>query len=442
MEEYLFYILFTILVGNFIVSLRCFPTRMNPSSLYSCGFALAAMMCAIYYQEWDMSSFEGKTLGLFILGVPCFTLYNYILFKRGRSINKKTIKLDKIRYFSFDDSFLLAFLFIQIIILFLRFRFVMSTTELSSLSEALYDIRGSANQGFAYEIPKYLQYLIEISDIFTYYFGFVSAKMFVNFENGSKRNICLWIFVIGTISSFFNGAKGTGLYFLIYYLIVWSLLYGRKNYSKRKKLGIKKTVLAALMVVMALPAFGLLSTALGRGTSEEYSPLYGVAIYCGAEIRNLDIVANESLTKDTKWGEYTFRRYNSNYRKEKLDYLQSNHFVNGYYTGNVSSCIQFYYQDFGVQGVFWLILIMAVIMHILYRYSLKTQALTTRNFSYVIFLFAYLGRGVAYSFFSERFYEQFLYNLVTLRLLLLIVVLAWFVDKNSNKIIAVRNGDK
>ena len=430
---FLFDILFVILVGNFIFSIRKFPTRMNPASLYSFGFALAALMCVIYREEWDMSSFSLITFGIFILGVPCFTLYSYLLFYYGKPVGKRVIALENVKRLTLDNFLLLSFLFIQVVVLFLRFRFVMSTTGLASLSDALYDIRGSANQGYAYKIPLYLQYLIEISDILTYYFGFVAAKMFVNQEKGSKRDICLTIFVIGTLSSFFNGAKGTGLYFIIYYFIVWSVLQGRKKSLELEKNGFKKILRIGVGIVLLLPLFGILSSALGRTTSEDYSALYGWGIYCGAEIKNLDIVLNEPLSKDAKWGEYTFRRYSSNARKDKLDYLQSNHFVNGYYTGNVSSCLQFYYQDFGVAGVFLLVLLIAMIMGFLYKKSLSTQVLKKKNFSYSIFLFAYLGRGVAYSFFSERFYEQFLYNLVTIRLLILIAVLSWFVELNSSK---------
>lgn len=430
---FLFDILFVILVGNFIFSIRKFPTRMNPSSLYSFGFALAALMCVIYREEWNMSSFSLVTFGVFILGVPCFTLYNYLLFYYGKPVGKSAMKLEDIKRLSLENSWLLMFLFFQITVLFLRFRFVMSTTGLATLSDALYDIRGSANQGSAYEIPLFLLYLIEISDILAYYFGFVTAKMYINHEKGAKRFLCLSIFVIGTLSSFFNGAKGTGLYFLIYYFVVWGILQGRNKYLELKKIGIKKILQIGIGVVFALPIFGILSSALGRSTSEDYSALYGVGIYCGAEIKNLDIVLNEPISKDAKWGEYTFRRYSSNDRKDKLDRLQSNHFVKGFYTGNVSSCLQFYYQDFGIAGVFLLVLLMSFIMNFLYKKSLSTQVLKKKNFSYSIFLFAYLGRGVAYSFFSERFFEQFLYSLVTIRLLILIAVLSWFVELNSSK---------
>lgn len=406
---------------------------MNPSSLYSFGFAMAALMCMIYREEWDMSTFSVLTFCIFILGVPCFTLYNYLLFYYGKPVGNSTIKLDKMKRFTLENTLLMIFLFIQVVILFMRFRFVMSTTGLASLSAALYDIRGSANQGFAYEVPLYLQYLIEISDILTYYFGFVTAKMYVNQEKGSKRNLCLSIFIIGTLSSFFNGAKGTGLYFLIYYFIVWGVIYGRSKYRELEKTGLKKIMKIFVIFILAVPTFSVLSSALGRTDSEDYSALYGMGIYCGSEIRNLDIVLNETVSKNVKWGEYTFRRYNSRDRKEILDDFQSNHWINGYYTGNVSSCLQFYYQDFGVTGVVLLVLFMAVIMGLLYIKSLKTQVLKKRNFSYIIFLFAYFGRGVAYSFFSERFYQQFLYNLVTIRLLILIALLSWLIEQNSSK---------
>lgn len=406
---------------------------MNPSSLYSFGFAMAAMMCMIYREEWDMSTFSELTFCIFILGVPCFTLYNYLLFYYGKPVGKSTIKLDKMKRFTLENTLLMIFLFIQVVILFMRFRFVMSTTGLASLSAALYDIRVSANQGFAYEIPLYLQYLIEISDILTYYFGFVTAKMYVNQEKGSKRNLCLSIFIIGTLSSFFNGAKGTGLYFLIYYFIVWGVIYGRSKYRELEKTGLKKIMKIFVIFILAVPTFSVLSSALGRTDSEDYSALYGMGIYCGSEIRNLDIVLNETVSKNLKWGEYTFRRYNSRDRKEILDDFQSNHWINGYYTGNVSSCLQFYYQDFGATGVFVLVLMMAFIMSFLYKKSLSTQVLKKKNFSYAIFLFAYLGRGVAYSFFSERFYQQFLYNLVTIRLLILIALLSWLIEQISSK---------
>ena len=127
--------------------------------------------------------------------------------------------------------------------------------------------------------------------------------------------------------SLLNGSR-TPLFFMISSgLVYFLLLTFINNKQKSKKFDSKILLKVGIVGVVFLCLFGTFAKMLGRNVKE--NPVDYLAIYCGAEVKNLDMFLQENHDRDTQYfGAQTFqplitsigRKINSNlFENYKLD---------------------------------------------------------------------------------------------------------------------------
>ena len=165
-------------------------------------------------------------------------------------------------------------------------------------------------------------------------------------------------------------------------------------------------------------------TFLGNKDSDSIDPIYGFAVYCGAEIKNLDYFVCETYDISPIFAKYTLGR-NLSYQDD-INFYKFR-WVNSYNLGNVYTCFQNYYKDFGLFGTFIVIILIAFITQKLYLHALRSRNVYKKIFDWRIFIFVFVIQRLAFSFFSEKFFLLIQWNY--LKIILFVYFVNWYVKR-------------
>ena len=414
-------ILCVLLIFNFLYSVKSMPTQTNPSSMYGFGFMIGAIICYVYRWEWEMYDWSTTTFMLIVIGVLSFTITNTLPLKLS-PIKYDSIKSTKrspfrIHNYQLKKPIVFFILFYELIYFILYHLLVLGGVSISNLTEALLTIREEEEA-----LPPLIQRMELFSGVFTYYMDYLFAKNLAFKVNNSYSRLVLLVVIVCIFGTFLTGAKGLAVYQILFIGFVWSIIKFKINPAKpRRVFELKKMVKLCLIAIIIILFFGAIADFQGRGS--ELGPLYYFGIYTGGGMKNLDLFVNSTLKPSAFWGEYSLHFFNP--LKEGF---HQNQIIDGYPTGNLATAFQYYYKDFGLIGTGFFVAFIAIIMYYLYKKAILTDELETKGFSIWIFLFAYLGRGLALSFFTETFFLLF-FAVYQLRTIVLILLFALLMEK-------------
>lgn len=395
------YLLAIILFVNFVYCLHGFSTYLNPGSIFGAGFFLASLMCIWYYSEWHLNLLHLETFFILGIGVPLFTIVCKVVDKPTVYIRNSVVE------YNFSIRFLWLCIIFQILVFIITIRALMQVTGSSELSLALTMFREQKNdEEEAYQLPLITRNLAFLAQVLGSYFSYISARMIT--EKKPKKQICLalLIFALGTIISLRGGSRGDFVLNLIGFLMFYHL-FEIKLAHKKVKINIKKLIKYSFLGVLLLYSFVFSITFLGNRDSSSIDPVYGFAVYCGAEIKNLDYFIDETHTTSPIFAQYTLGRsisYQDDIRYYKFRW------VNDCNLGNVYTCFQDYYKDFGFWGSFIVIALVAFFLQKLYVQVLKSRNIYKKLFDWKIYIFVFVIQRIAFSFFSEKFFFLLQWN--------------------------------
>lgn len=412
-------ILCVILIFNLLYSRISMPSPINPSSMYGFGFMVGAIMCYVLKWEWEMYDWSIRTFQLMVIGVLSFTFTNTILLKISpiKSLKKNYLYIQN---YQIKNGIVRLILFYEIIYFILYFNLVLGGVSFSKISDALLTIREGDEA-----LPPLIQRMDLFSNVFTYYMEFLLAKNIALKVKNSYSKLVYFVSFVCIIGSFLSGTKGLAVYQLLYIAFVWAIIKYKANPVKTRALNIKKIVKYSLAVFFIIWAFGAIADLQGRGS--ELGPLYYFGIYSGGGIKNLDLFVHSSSRSSAFWGEYSLHLFDT----KEIQFHQ-HQVIGGYPTGNLATAFQYYYQDFGLIGTGLFVAFIALIMYYLYKKAICTKEFDNKIFSIWVFLFAYLGRGLALSFFSETFFLLF-FSIYQSRTIVLIILFALLMEKKNFK---------
>ena len=228
----------------------------------------------------------------------------------------------------------------------------------------------------------------------------------------SKRKIDFYdisIIIISMVLSLLNGSR-TPLFFMISSGLVYFLLITTMNNKQiNNKFDLKILLKVGIVGIAFLCLFGTFAKMLGRDIKE--NPMDYLAIYCGAEVKNLDLFLQEDHDRDAQYfGAQTFqpliasigRKIDSDaFENYKLDLPFRK--VGGYNLGNVYTTFYPYIYDFGYPGLVFFVMIMAFISQIIYE---KAQKIKDGYPSIWTIAYGSVFSCLLLSFFSNKFYEN------------------------------------
>ena len=389
---------------------------ISPSFIFCASFLFASTWATIYANRWDLT-LHNNTYFVISLGVAEFILVSYVthivfnLIKHNRRYwvqsNIHPIEIQKGKY--------IFFITYEIITIVASAIYLVNSFGRQSLTAAIFIFRyGATTENIS--MPTIINLMRTSVNASAYWFSYVLANNMV-----AKRKLdfnALTVIILATINTIVVGSRGNIIYILIDIIVIYII---KKKKSKRiteRKLSFKSIIIAISVLVAVILSYQSIGNLLGRQSTA--NSMDYLATYCGAEIKNLDMMLQRDIfSKSERFGEQTFinlykwlgPRFGITNTKFALSFLS----VNGYNLGNVYTIFYPFIYDFGYAGIGILVLLMAIICQVLYekiRFSNRSLFVDSKVVAY-----GYMFSTVLFSYFSNKFYEQifsavFIYSLI------------------------------
>ena len=398
-----------ILVGILlIVSVIAFGRDITaPAVLVNGSFFVATFCACLYADKWDFS--EVKVIVVIVTGLSGFILFSYLCYfletgwRRPPKCEFSPIVLSNMR--------LLVYLLVQLVII--GGTFWVIKKNVGSLSSSIVALGIKINEYYELMHNDELIYsnkwigLLQVINFSGIYFMIYCA--ITNIIYKGKKQILVYInILIGVIASLITGTKTAFYMFMISAFVVFMLLK-QKQSGWKIKIRMKLLLKIMLLLVILLLSFGIINNLQGR-VLDEYKATDVLATYLGSPIKNLEIFIKENHVSSEVFGAQTFKyTYNDIYNYTKnarylINNIDTYHWINSYPLGNVYTFFRAPYYDFGIVGVFLLSGLAGAFSQKIYniaKFEKKRNNLTIVYYSYVAF-------SIAFSFFSNKFFESVL----------------------------------
>ena len=403
---------------------------LEPSTIFAFSFVPLLVMASINYYNYDLN-IGTNTFFVILLGVIEFVLIcqitKHFIRKTKPHNEKKEIKnesksLEKVIEISnLSKVFLLLFVIVSsLIYLYFVVKAVGgSFNSLGEISAAIskFDslLKFSNNAPHMPFIVSNLSFLITGAG---YWFIYVVINNLIIEKKIRILDAAIIITIL--LSTFLSGSRTTSFFMIIAAIVFYLYLS-----SQHKKFNKKHIKILAIIICSFILLFAPLAKLLGRDVRTNYFEY--ISVYCGAEVKNLDIFLNDEKfeKKNNIWGSQTFyhgiaavgRKIGSDwYKPYQLDLpFQS---INGKSLGNVYTTFYPYIYDFGYIGEAILVAIMAFVSQLIFE---KMNMNKKGRVNKWLLLYAIVYTCLLLSFFSNKFYES-LINTAIIK-----YIIAWFI---------------
>lgn len=376
---------------------------MSPGVLITFSFLFSSCWALAYTKAWSLEP-SVQTILVIILGVFEFVVVTFVI---SQVMDNSIIKNKGLYWVDVSKLKLVLVLLIEILITLIAISSIKRVTGVSNISDAIYVYRRTSlfsTHGFA--LPKMVYIGHYFCNAAGYFFGYILIKKLILLKKMDW--LCIAVVVVSGYESTLYGSR-TGLFMLLFGLVAYWYLLKRIYVGRQLKIKTKYYIMGAFGLTAFLATFKQLAILLGREVSA--SAFDYLAIYLGAEIKNLDIFISQNrfpITTDIAHSQtfiflssFLAKLFGKPFVSYKLDLpFQS---VNGFNLGNVYTMFYQFLYDMGYAGVFIFTLLMAVIVQIIYS---KAKAFRDNGkVSYSILLYGYIVNTFVLAFFSDKFYE-------------------------------------
>lgn len=255
----------------------------------------------------------------------------------------------------------------------------------------------------------------------TYWFGYMLMNEVVN-----EHHIDIFkILIIGLSiwSMTLTGSRSPAMYVLI--ALTFFLLHLIQKKKDNNVFLSKKMVFILLITsVLILASFRSIGLLMQRNISQ--NTMDYLALYIGAEIKNLDLFLQEPRPTSAIWGSQTFFYLVRSIGK-RLGIANSYYaldlpfrYYNGYNLGNVYTVFYPFIYDFGYIGVVFLTGLMAAVCQVSYEIARNSK---NRSLSLLFtIIYGTITSTLLLAFFSNKFYE----NIFTVEFVKRVIILVSF----------------
>lgn len=402
-----------------------------PSFLFCAGFAFAITWAVVYASRWDLDLHLNTYLVL-SGGIAEYVIVTWLtsLFMDAIRGRKKYRIRQKLQYISVPNAakiVVILFAFVICAATLFQIARIMASDLLNVMTAVTQYREGIMHQGTKYDsLPSWIGFGRTLVIALGYWFLYV----FINNMLVHKKDwLSLAIVVIAMVATLTTGARGIAFFMIISAVVIYVMLKNKQS-GFRKSIGFKM-----ILSIMAIGLILLLSfrwTAELMGRYSDFKLADYIAIYCGAEIKNIDLFLQEAHEPTSIWGGQSFINlvywlgpiFGIDTAGYKLDLPFRR--INGFNLGNVYTTFYPYIYDFGVIGLILLVGLMAFISQ--WVYERAKRSMIGKKPSISLLVYEYISASIVFSFFSNKFYENvFCENFV--RYLIFWVLFNWFFFK-------------
>lgn len=411
---------FTIISLFFILILSYFTLGHNlsrPSVLYVLGFLLCALMANNYEKGWGLDKMSPVTIFVLVGGALMFYLVELYYYRKHPQW-LKGVNLAYEEFIPIKPFKLFLFLLFQITAIVMMARSEMSYAMTDELSEAMATVsEDSKFEKIQISHPFYIQQPYNICmaarNIWCILLPFY---LFQSKKYNSQKFLLGLNMLAGSLGTLVTGSR-TNLLYDIIAIIIFGYICFQYRINWRGGLFPRKItlVITALAIIFSL-SFAQLGYAIGR--KENDNPITLIfAIYCGAQIKNLDDYIQYPFKQGNEAGlpaQYTlcgmYDSYQNRFegvkgvRMNQPDLRFNSYGI--YPLGNVYTTYFNYILDFGIIGAVLVAGIMALICSFLYRKATTSAFWRTGYPNLWLVYFIYKVPGACFlSFFANKFFE-------------------------------------
>ena len=341
------YFLLSTLIVLLILSIVVNKKQLfSPAVLFAASFCFSAIWATAFAQDWNLK-LNSATYFVICGGVLVFLIASKLTSRVFISINKQKYIVSSNVYHITNDKKL----FLLFIVLF-AFLGTMAHIVTHGMGNFSANIANINNMGT--DLPMWLSLLRLAALWVTNLSAYMIADTYVLKKRIDRMYLIIVLFGIITTASIGGRTQAFNTLFLL--LCVIYIAY-EKNSSKRGNINYRLIIKIALIFVALLYIFPKTLELLGK-TSRVSDPLYYLAFYCGAEIKNLDIfiASGAKGSMNTIFGEHTFNSligWIGPYfgLHPEISIINHYQFVNGLVLGNVYTTFYAYIYDFGYVGM-------------------------------------------------------------------------------------------
>lgn len=416
---------------------------ISPSFLFISGFTIASYIAYCYRIEWNLG-LHANTYFLLTSGSASFLLVEYLYRKKYKATNNKIQQqLPHNKVVNISAYKLLFFALLQTVIYYLHYKHQMAFTNASVWADAISEIDQDNKFGDkSFSLPWY----INVPHAFCQCSGYVWICLFTYYISQSLKNYKIIILLginvaLSMGGSFLSGGRMPLLGYLIPFGIMIFAINRFKNRQKKKQKTIKQQLTIIGFALLFAGLFSQIGSLLGRHETDTMDAKYVFAVYCGAQIKNIDTfinsneprLINESLPCPSTL-RYFYDFFNTRLGTD-IDFkkLQTDFKYNGkYFLGNVYTCYSSFYSDVR-SGSLLLVGLCSFLACILYRKFNKSIFFATGKIDLKILLYCFFSWGLFLSFFSELFLRRLLSIEYFIRSIIYFYIIIYMLYGKKNK---------
>ena len=405
-----------------------------PSIIFTAGFVFCAFWALAYAAKWNyamrMGAFCVIAGGVILFVLACGATKKLVF--RGKDWQEASGRWDG----QAPTWCILAFLLLQAIVglwFVLRVRQMYPAGSVSASIAAYKEAATFTTKSIYLGFPLSPLRVVCLSAAYVFGYSFVIG---LQDRRKSVSTILLGLTVLANLVLNWEGGGRTGIAVYAAYVIVLFMLMQRERNEGRLALSKKQAIALVCLGVAFVAAFRLMAIGRHEGFSLQ-ALLDNLSAYCGAEIPNLDYWMRSSRgPANDVWGSMTFIR-TINYVGQKLGisrwvYPLDLPFVwsGWHWLGNVYTTFYAFLYDFGPIGLVVLTIVMGCISEAVYCMSGRAKKFR----DIWMMTYAYLAPQLFLSFFSNKFYEEFLTISFARTLLIILFVRIALIILQSHKI--------
>lgn len=420
------FLLTGLVAAIFVVTMIIYRKNiLEPSIVFTFSFLILSVMASINYNNYDLNigtnTFLVLLIGIIEFDCVCL-LTKHIIQKKEKKKKNEEIETDaEAKKIETKKIFKITFLVLATLVNLLYIFFVVKAVDgsFNGFKEISNAISKFDNISKFSDKVVHLPFWISNARVLIigagYWFIYVTINNFII----EKKFKILDLLIIATtfLATFLTGSRTNSLFMIIAAFVFYISL--SLKYKKFNKNIIKVAIIvASVFILLFIPIARL----LGRNIEKNFFEY--ISVYCGAEVKNLDIFLNdEKFVKNNNiWGSQTFSNAVTTigekigfdgYKPYKLDLPFQN--VNGKALGNVYTTFYPYIYDFGYVGAMIIVAIMAIVSQLTYENTKKNKRVSKS-----LLLYGIMYACLFLSFFSNKFYE----NIFTIEIIKYLV--AWY----------------
>lgn len=399
---------------------------LSPSFIFCTSFVFSCIWAVLYSNQWELK-LHLNTFMVIIVGVVTFIFTSFVLkfffdgTKGNEYINEK-IELKKIQLNKWIKVICIAYCVFTIFYTLNAIKNAVNGSWINIVDAINTYRKGNLFLDKKITLPRMVYYTRVLANTLAYWFVYIIIN---NYLIDKKIDLLSAVIVfLCIISGITTGSRGDAIN-LILATISISFLLSRRKRGFFKAIRFKSIIKIIIVGVFFLTIFQKTAILLGR--SAKYDHMYYLAIYCGAQIKNLDIFLQENekiiRTSHNSWGDQTFinaKKWLSpklGIEDTKYEFDLPFRSVNGMNLGNVYTTFYPYIYDFGYKGLIILVALMAIIVQSVYEIC-KRRKINKKVDVYII-VYSQMFSLLVTAFFSNKFYEEifnrsFIYNIILL----------------------------